>query len=308
MRVIFMGTPDFAVLSLKKLIDEQYNVVAVFSQPDKPKGRGHKVIATPVKQMAIDNGMEVFQPISLRTDETIDLIKSLEPDIIIVVAYGKILPMDIINTPKYGCINIHGSLLPKYRGAAPIQWSILNGDTVTGITSMFMAKEMDTGDILLQDSTPIFENETSGELFQRLAVMGSSVLSKTIKDLEKGQLKPIKQDDNLASYAPMLSKEISFIDFSKTAKEVHNLIRGLSPWPVANTTLFNKKLKVYNSSVVEKTYQGDVGSIACNKEFIVICGDNIGIKLEYVQYDSSKKMSGADFLRGRKIDIGFKFI
>ncbi|MFZ2538355.1 MAG: methionyl-tRNA formyltransferase [Oscillospiraceae bacterium] len=306
MNIIFMGTPDFAVPCLARLIEEKYNIVGVFTQPDKPKGRGHKLAFPPVKELAVFNQIEVFQPKSLRNDEAKELIQSLNPDLIVVVAYGKILPKAILDIPKYGCINVHGSLLPKYRGAGPIQWSVLNGETVTGVTTMYMGEGIDTGDMLLKAETPIGENETASELYDRVSLLGAEVLSETLIELKEGRLNPIKQDDTKATHAPMLSKEMSNIDFSKDAKQVHNLIRGLSDWPCAITCLQGKRLKIYKSEIVAISEKAECGSIIDNKNFIVACGNDTAIKLVNVQYDNSKRMSGADFLRGKQVPIGEK--
>lgn len=306
MNIVFMGTPDFAVPCLERLINEKHNIVGVFTKTDKPKGRGHKLAFSPVKEVAVANNIEVFQPKSLKNDEAVSLIKKLNPDLIVVVAYGKILPKVILDFPKYGCINVHGSLLPKYRGAAPIQWSVLNGDSVTGVTTMFMAEGIDTGDMLLKIETPIGENETSAELFERLAPLGADVLSDTIKALSEGSLNPIKQDENKATHTKMLSKKMSNIDFSKQAQEVHNYIRGLSDWPCALTCLQGKRLKIYKSEIVLINDKAECGSVIDNKNFIVACGNNTAIKLTSVQYENSKRMSGADFLRGKRVKIGEK--
>ncbi|MEG0692731.1 MAG: methionyl-tRNA formyltransferase [Oscillospiraceae bacterium] len=304
MNIIFMGTPDFAVPCLARLIEEKYNIVGVFTQPDKPKGRGHKLAFSPVKELAIENEIKVFQPKSLKNDEALEQIKSLNPDLIVVVAYGKILPKVVLDLPQYGCINVHGSLLPKYRGAAPIQWSVLNGETKTGVTTMFMGEGIDTGDMLLKSETAIGENETASELYDRLAPLGADILSDTLIALKEGRLNPIRQDDKEATHAPMLYKEMSNIDFSKDAKDLHNLIRGLSDWPCAITCLQGKRLKVYKSEVVSMDKNAQCGSIVDNKNFIVACGNDTAIKLVSVQYDNSKRMGGADFLRGKQVPVG----
>ena len=306
MNIIFMGTPSFAVPCLARMIQENYNIVGVFTQTDKPKGRGHKLAFSAVKELALQHGIQVFQPKSLRNDEAIQQIKELKPDLIVVVAYGKILPTEVLDLPQYGCINVHGSLLPAYRGAGPIQWSVLNGETVTGVTTMFMAEGIDTGDMLLKLETAIGENETASELYDRMAPLGADLLSDTLIALKAGRLTPIQQDDKASTHAPQLSKEMSLIDFSKDAQDVHNLIRGLSDWPCAMTYLQGKRLKIYQSEIVSIDNSNEVGSIIDTKNFIVACGNSTAIKLVSVQYDNSKRMNGADFLRGKKVTVGEK--
>ncbi len=301
MRVIFMGTPDFAVPTLQALIDNKHEVVAVYSQPDKPKGRGHKMAFPPVKELAIKYDIPVYQPQTLKSDEVAQEISKLSPQVIVVVAYGKILPESILTIPSHGCINVHGSLLPKYRGAAPIQWSVLNGDEITGVTTMYMEKGLDTGDMLLKAETKIGENETASMLHDRLSIIGADLLIKTLDELDT--ITPQKQNDEDSTYASMLNKDMSAIDFNKTATQVHNKIRGLSSWPCAHTTLLGKRLKVYQSEVVSG-YKGNAGEILCNKTFIVACGENTAVRLVKVQYDNSKQMPSEDFLRGKQINNG----
>ena len=275
MKIVFMGTPDFAVPSLRSILDAGHTVAGVFTQPDKPKGRGHAVAPPPVKQLALEKQISVFQPKTLRTAEAGDQIRSLSPDLIIVVAYGKILPPEILQIPPRGCVNVHASLLPKYRGAGPIQWSILNGETVTGITTMYMGEGLDTGDILLQRETPVMENETAGELHDRLSEIGAELLIETLVQMEQGRLTSVPQDDKKATYAPMLTKDLSPLDFSFPATKVHNQIRGLSPWPCAQTQLGGKRLKIYKSKIVHTIDAGHgvYGCIIDEKNFIVACGD-----------------------------------
>ena len=273
MRIVYMGTPDFAVLPLKALIDNNYDVVGVFTQPDKPVGRKAVLTPPPVKTVAIDAGIPVFQPVTLKNGEGTKILEELKPDAVIVVAYGKILPKDFLEYPEYGCINIHGSLLPKYRGAAPIQRCVLDGEEFAGVTSMQMDEGLDTGDMLLKEVTKIGENETSGELFDRLAVMGADLLIKTLDALKKGELKPEKQDDANSSYASMLDKTMSPVDFTKTAREVHNQIRGLDPWPVAQTILEGKNLKLFRSELIRDAGKGSSGEMKVTKKgLIVFCG------------------------------------
>lgn len=306
MRIIFMGTPDFSVPCLEALINKSsHQVVGVFTQPDKPKGRGYEMTPPPVKVSAVNNNIPVFQPSSMKDGTALDIINSLNADLIIVVAFGKILPKEILECVKYGCINIHASLLPKLRGAAPIQWSILNGETQTGVTSMQMDVGLDTGDMLLKKSVDITENMNAGELHDALSVLGAEVLLETINCLETGSLKPEKQDDNLSNYAPMLSKSLCPIDFSKSAQDVHNQIRGLSPWPVATTVINGKNYKIHSSKLLSEKYSGKAGEIVDNNNRLVcVCGDGKSIEISEIQAEGKRKTDVASFLRGHRIEIG----
>lgn len=305
MRIIFMGTPDFAVPCLKALIDSSDDVVGVFTQPDKPKGRGYELTPPPVKVCAANNNIPVFQPLSMKNGEALKIISSLNADLIIVVAFGKILPAEILSSVKYGCINIHASLLPKLRGAAPIQWSIINGEAETGVTSMQMNVGLDTGDMLIKKSVKITENMTAGELHDILSVLGAEVLLETVEAVKMNSLTPKKQDDSLSNYAPMLSKDLCPIDFNKSAAEVHNKIRGLSPWPVAVTVVGGKKLKVHKSALVKESFSAKAGEITVSDtHLIVACGDGKAVELLEVQAEGKKKMSASDYLRGHKIQVG----
>lgn len=295
-----MGTPEFAVPSLKKLIEENYEICGVFTKPDKPQGRKRIITPPPVKAFALEHGLKVFQPEKLKIQETADLIESLKPDAIAVVAYGKILPKNIIDMPKYGCINVHGSLLPHYRGAAPIQWSIINGDKVTGISTMFMDEGLDTGDILLQTKVSINDDETSEELKKRLSVIGAELLIKTLKELENGTLERIKQDDSQATLSPPLDKITGDIDWNKPAQEIHNLVRGSNPWPIAHTLLRGKNFKIYKSRV--STYRiSQPGKIISTDPLIVGCGENTSLQLLEVQIEGKKRMAAGDFSRGYRL-------
>lgn len=302
-----MGTPDFAVKPLEAIIESGENVMAVFTQPDKPKGRGFKLLPTPVKQSALSHNIPVYQPLSLKKGddaaEAEKIMRELAPDLIVVAAYGKILPKTILDLPKYGCINIHASLLPKYRGAAPIQRVILNGETETGVTAMQMAEGLDTGDMLMKISTPIGENETASELFERLSDLGAKLIVDTIKAVKSGSITPVKQDDSLSSYAEMIDKSMCFTDFSLTAAEVHNHIRGLSSSPCAVAYLNGKRIKIYHSELV-KNVGGQPGEIVNVNDFTVSCGDGNGVKLAEIQGEGGKRMKAADFLRGNKIEKG----
>ena len=295
-----MGTPEFALPSLEKLIEENYDICAVFTKPDKPQGRKRIITPPPVKVFAQEHGLQVFQPEKLKIRETYDLIKNLNPDAIVVVAYGKILPKNIIDMPKYGCINVHGSLLPRYRGAAPIQWSIINGDKVTGISTMFMDEGLDTGDILLQSKVSINGDETSEELKKRLSVIGADLLIKTLKELENGTLERIKQDDSQATLSPPLDKITGDIDWQKTAQEIHNLVRGSNPWPIAHTLLRGKNFKIYKSRI--STYRSYYpGKVISTDPLIVGCGNNTSLELLEVQIDGKKRMTASDFSRGYRL-------
>ena len=299
--VVFMGTPDFAVPALRVLIENpDYDVKLVISQPDKPQGRHQELTAPPVKQLALQYDLEMYQPETLKGDEAYEKIAAIAPDFIVVSAYGKILPKRILDIPKYGCVNLHGSLLPAYRGAAPIQWSVINGDKKTGVTTMLMDVGLDTGDILLVSETEIGEEETAGELFDRLAALCPDLLIKTLKALEEGSVTPVKQDEEKANYVSMLSKEMAVIDWSDTAENIHNKVRGMSPWPVAKTTYNSKLLKIFASRVSDKKYIGEHGEVIVkDDEIFVICGNNTLISITELQLEGSKRMKAADFLRGR---------
>ncbi|MDD6645359.1 MAG: methionyl-tRNA formyltransferase [Oscillospiraceae bacterium] len=300
MNVVFMGTPDFAVPSLKA-IAKHHNVLAVFTQPDKPVGR--KMVLTPpdVKVCARELSIPVYQPVKLREGDNDKLIRELNPDVIVVVAYGQILPESILNIPRYGCINVHGSLLPKYRGAAPIQWSVLNGDEVTGVTTMYMEKGLDTGDILLTEEYKIGINETAGQVFDNLSELGGELIIKTLDYAQKGMLKPVKQDDSLSTYAKMLDKSMCKIDFSKTNKEVHNKVRGLCPWPVASTVFNGKILKIFETRLADG--KGKPGEVICTNPLTVACGEG-AVVVNSVQLQGKKRMDSNAFLQGHKISIG----
>jgi len=304
MRIVYMGTPDFAVPALEKLAQSpDYTVAAVFTQPDKPKGR--KMVMTPpdVKVCAEKLGIPVFQPSSMRSEEAYNSLKELNPDVIVVAAYGQILPKAVLDLPKFGCVNIHGSLLPKYRGAAPIQQSVLDGEKVTGVTTMLMDIGLDTGDILLKAETEIGENETAGELFDRLAVLGGELIVETLDKLAKGEITPQKQDESLATHTSKISKELCPIDFNKSAFEVHNKVRGLNPWPVAVTEIAGKTVKVYSSRVSDMS--GAAGTILSLKPFVVACGDK-SVELIEIQPQGKKRMTAQAFLAGHKLNIGDK--
>lgn len=306
LKTVFMGTPDFAVATLKALYDNGYDVRAVFTQPDKPKGRGYKLAPPPVKVLAQEHGTAVYQPLSLKkdADEYLRVLKDIAPDVIVVAAYGKILPKEVLELPVYGCVNVHGSLLPKYRGAAPIQQAVLDDEKQTGITTMLMGEGLDTGDILLQESTEIGINETSAELFDRLADMGAGLLIKTLKALENGEVTPTPQDNEAATYAHMINKDMCELDFSLGARNVHKKICGLSDWPCAVTFLDGKRLKIYKSELVSENGSfGKAGEVVDEKKFEVACGEGC-IRLVTIQAEGSKRMAAADYLRGRPVKAG----
>ena len=302
MNILFMGTPEFSVTCLKQLIVDKHNVVAVFTQPDKPKGRGNIITQSAVKTEALANGIEVYQPDTIKSEQVFRLIEQISPDIIVVVAYGKILTKNILAMPPYGCINIHASLLPKYRGAAPIQWSIMNGETHTGVTSMLMDEGMDTGDILLTEKTVIDINENSGDLFNRMSVIGAGLLSKTIDGLVNGHITPVKQIDNDATYAPMLHKSMCRINWNMPALGIHNLIRGLAPFLYASTMINGKVVRIISSSVCDwKT--GDAGEVVENgEELIVACADKTAIRLDILQAEGKRAMPAKQFMLGNRIE------
>ncbi len=305
MRIVFMGTPDFASASLKKLIDERFDVVGVFTQPDKPKGRGMELCASPVKELALENGLPVFQPVKMRDGTALAQIKALEPDILVVVAYGRILPDDILAVPKYGAINVHGSLLPKYRGAAPIQWAVLNGDKITGVTTMYLASEMDTGDIIYTAETEIGEYETSGELFDRLKDMGAELLVKTLRDIDAGTAPRTPQDHSKASYVTMLDKSICPIDWNKTPREVLKHIYGLQPWPVATMELEGKTVRVFAAKYTDGKTEKVPGAVVSTDKggLEIACADGETLLITELQASGKKRMGAEDYLRGHQIKV-----
>lgn len=305
MRIVFMGTPDFASASLKKLIDEKFDVVGVFTQPDKPKGRGMELCASPVKELALENGLPVFQPVKMRDGTALAQIKALEPDILVVVAYGRILPDDILAVPKYGAINVHGSLLPKYRGAAPIQWAVLNGDKVTGVTTMYLASEMDTGDIIYTAETEIGEYETSGELFDRLKDMGAELLVKTLRDIDVGTAPRTPQDHSKASYVTMLDKSICPIDWNKTPREVLKHIYGLQPWPVATMELEGKTVRVFAAKYTDGKTEKTPGAVVSTDKggLEIACANGETLFITELQAPGKKRMGAEDYLRGHQIKV-----
>lgn len=303
MKLIFMGTPDFAVPCLEALLEAGHEVGAVFTQPDKPRGRKQEMTPPQVKVLALENGLTVYQPGTLRDGEAMKIISELEPDAIIVAAYGKILPKEILEYPKYGCINVHGSLLPKYRGSAPIQWSVINGEAETGVTIMQMNEGIDTGDMLYQESIPIGIDDTAESMFDKLSALGASSLITALKLLEKGELIPIKQDERLATHAPMLDKKTAEIDWNMSGAQVHNLVRGLYSWPVAQTSLNGKKLKIYRTSPCEKS--GQAGSVISASPLTVACSKG-SVIIHELQLEGKKRMDSHTFLMGHPLKINDK--
>lgn len=306
MRIVFMGTPDFAVPSLKALVEAGHQVCGVFTQPDKPKNRGMKLQQPPVKEYALSVGLSVFQPAKMRDGEALGILKALKPDLIVVAAYGKILPTGILDLPPMGCINVHSSLLPKYRGAAPINWAILDGEDETGVTIQRMAEGVDTGDILAQRATPIDLDENAAQLFDRLAVLGAELLTEVVEQIGDGTVKAVPQDENLASHASMLSREQSPMDWTRTARQLHDQVRGLYPWPSATAVLDGIRCKILRTTLsgeVSGTVPGTVIQ-ADKRGLIVACGDGKMLEILELQPDGKKAMAASAFLLGHPISVG----
>lgn len=304
MRIVFMGTPDFAVPSLQALIDAGHDVCAVYTQPDKPQGRKQILTAPPVKTLALEHDIPVFQPNTLKNEDEQARLRELAPEVIIVVAYGKLLPKAVLDIPLHGCINVHGSLLPRWRGAAPIQWAVIAGDEMAGVTTMQMAEGLDTGDMLLTYETKVGEKETAGELFDRLAQSGAELLTQTLVKLD--EITPRPQDDAQSCYAHMLDKQMAVIDWSRSAHEIDCLIRGLNPWPIALTTLSGERLKVFAAE--KAAGNGEPGTVLeadPKKGLTVACGEG-ALKLIEIQLVGGKRMKATDFLRGHVIEVGTK--
>ena len=307
MKVVYMGTPDFAVNTLEAIIKAGHEVALVVTQPDKAKGRGKKLQYTPVKEKALEYDLEVAQPEKVREESFMERLERIAPDVIIVVAFGQILPERILNIPRYGCINVHASLLPAYRGAAPIQWAVIDGLEETGVTTMYMEKGLDTGDIICQSRLKLAKDETGGSLFERLADEGAKLLLTTLKQLEDGTAIRTKQDDSQASYAKMLSKEMGRIDFTKDAVELERLIRGMNPWPSAYTRIKDKTLKIFAADAVENTEDMPVGTVVevDKKSFTVRCGKG-ALRILNLQLEGKKRMDTAAFLLGYTIEKGMQ--
>lgn len=301
MRIVFMGTPDFAVPCLQRLLEDGHEVPAVFTQPDKPVGRHAVLTPPPVKQLALSHGIPVYQPTKMRDGTVAALLRELAPDCLVVVAYGRILPQEILDVPPRGCVNIHGSLLPRYRGAAPIQWSVIRGETVTGVTSMFMDAGMDTGDIIDTLTTPIGENETAGELFERLAPLGARLLSTTLAAIADGTVTRRPQNGAEATMAPMLEKAMGRLDLTRPAQELHNQVRGMNPWPGAFCTAGGKTLKIHETRLAAGS--GAPGTLLCADPVTVACGEG-ALQLVTVQPEGKPRMAAEAWLRGARLPQG----
>ena len=302
MRVVFMGTPDIAATCLKKILEDGFQVVGVYTQPDRPKNRGMKLAFSPVKEVALANEIPVFQPENFREDETVEQLRALQPDVIAVVAYGRILPQRVLDIPPKGCINIHASLLPNYRGSAPYQWAVLDGLEETGVTAMYLCREMDAGDMIDTARTPIGPNETAGELLDRLAVLGAQLLSKTLGRMTKETVEGTPQDHSKATYAPMLDKSMCALDFTKTAQQVHNRVRGLHPWPVATMELEGKRFKVHATEIVENAPQAQPGTVLglTKTGLQIACGQG-AVEIRSLQAEGGKRMAAPDYFRGHPL-------
>ena len=302
MKIVFMGTPDFSVNALENIVKAGHDVVGVITQPDKPKGRGGKMQYTPVKEKALELGLDVYQPQRVKETEFIEKLKEMNPDAIVVIAFGQILPKAILDMPKYGCINVHASLLPKYRGAAPIQWSVIDGEKETGVTTMYMNEGLDTGDIIDKVVVPIDKKETGGSLFDKLAIEGGKLILKTLIELENGTAVRTPQDDSKSNYAGMFNKQLGKIDFNKSANESERLIRGLNPWPSAYTKMDGKTLKIWDADVDDSENDSVPGTITeVGKDFIRVATGKGSLKILELQLEGKKRMKTRDFLNGAKI-------
>ena len=304
MRILFMGTPDFAVFSLRRLVEDGHEICGVLTQPDKPKNRGHKLTPTPVKEYALTKNLAVYQPVTLRNAQSLELVRSLEPELIVVAAYGKLLPEEILSVPPRGSINVHSSLLPKYRGAAPINWAVLNGEAETGVSIMYMAKELDAGDVILQMSTTIGETEDAQSLTQRLAELGAEALSKTVQALADGTASRTPQDHERHTYAPMLGKELSPVDWTRSAHAVSCQVRGLIPWPCATTDVISgEEMKLYAVRETGEETSACPGTVtAAGKQGIdIACGDGKILRVTELQAKGGKRMTAAAYLLGHPI-------
>ena len=302
MRVVFMGTPDIAATCLKRILDDGSDVVAVYTQPDRPKGRGMKLVFPPVKEIALAAGIPVYQPENFKEEETVQTLRDLKPDVVAVVAYGRILPQSVLDIPTFGCINIHASLLPKYRGSAPYQWAVLDGLKETGVTAMYLVREMDAGNIIDVTKTESGPDETAGELLDRLAVLGAELLTKTLDKIEKGEATATPQDPDQVSYAPMLDKTMCPIDWTKTAQQVHDHVRGLHPWPVATAVLAGTNFKIHATAIVDGS--GEPGKILglTKTGLKVACGEG-AVEIRMLQAEGGKRMSAPDYFRGHPLEV-----
>ena len=304
MRVVFMGTPDIAATCLKKILADSFDVVGVYTQPDRPNNRGMKLAFSPVKEVALAHNIPVFQPENFREDADVEQLRALQPDVVAVVAYGRILPQRVLDIPPKGCINIHASVLPEYRGSAPYQWAVLDGKKETGVTAMYLCREMDAGDMIDVAKTPIGENETAGELLDRLAVLGADLLSNTLKKIEDGTVTATPQDAALATYAPMLDKSMCPINWEKTAQQVHDHVRGMNPWPVATAEFGGKRFKIYTTVITdEKTNKKPGTVLGLTKTGLrVACGDGV-VEIRVLQAEGGKRMGAPDYFRGHPLEM-----
>ncbi len=301
MRVVFMGTPDIAATCLQKIIDDGFEVVAAYTQPDRPKGRGMKMVFSPVKEVALAHGIPVYQPENFREDADVQALRELKPDVVAVVAYGRILPQRVLDIAPLGFINIHASLLPAYRGSAPYQWAVLDGLKKSGVSAMYLCREMDAGDVIDTAETPIGENETAGQLLDKLALLGADLLSKTLTSVGNGTATATPQDESKVSYAPMLDKSMCPIDFTKTAQQVHNHVRGLHPWPVATMLLGDKLFKIHETVIVEG--KGEPGEILglTKTGLKIACGEG-AVEIRSLQAEGGKRMAAPDYFRGHPLE------
>ena len=303
MRVVFMGTPDIAATCLKKILADNFDVVGVYTQPDRPKGRGMKLVASAVKEVAIANDIPVFQPETFREEETVEQLRALQPDVVAVVAYGRILPQKVLDVVPNGFINIHASLLPQYRGSAPYQWAVLDGLTETGVSAQFMVRQMDAGDVVGVSKTPIGPDETAGELLDRLAVLGADLLSETLTKYQNNALVSTVQDETKVTMAPMLDKSMCPIDFTKTAQQVHNQVRGLNPWPIATAQIGGKCFKVYTTAIVENKTNAPAGTVLglTKTGLQIACGEG-AVEIRVLQAEGGKRMAAPDYFRGHPLE------
>ena len=300
MRVVFMGTPDIAATCLKQILADGFEVVGVYTQPDRPKGRGMKLVASPVKEVALASGIPVFQPENFRADETVEELRALQPDVCAVVAYGRILPQRVLDIPARGCVNIHASLLPQYRGSAPYQWAVLDGLTETGVSAQHMVREMDAGDVIDVEKTPIGENETAGEVLDKLALLGAKLLSRVLSRFAAGPVEGVPQDAAKVTFAPMLDKSMCPIDWTKTARQIHNQVRGLHPWPVATTEIQGTKFKIHETRIMEGS--GQPGQILglTKTGLLIACGEG-AVEIRSLQAEGGKRMAAPDYFRGHPL-------
>ena len=304
MRVVFMGTPDIAATCLKKIIADGFQVAAVYTQPDRPKNRGMKLAFSPVKEVALAHEIPVFQPENFRDAETVQQLQALKPDVVAVVAYGRILPQTVLDVPEKGCINIHASLLPQYRGSAPYQWAVLDGLQETGVTAMYLCREMDAGDMIDRVKTPIGPNETAGELLDRLAVLGADLLSRTLTAIQQGTVTAEPQDSSQVSYAPMLDKSMCPIDWNMSAQKVHNKVRGLNPWPVATAQIGGSRFKVYKTAIVPGAHNAAPGTVLglTKTGLQIACGQD-AVEIQVLQAEGGKRMAAPDYFRGHPLEV-----